>query len=66
MPRNPRGKESEKMARTKRLFALKRAEFAYPSETRIAAAGVTSYALKAEDPAVRAMIDAAVAKRRTA
>lgn len=55
----------ERAARAKRSSALARGEFKNPSVARVSAAGPTSPAMKAEDPAVRAMIDAALAKRES-
>lgn len=53
----------EKMAKLKRADALDRPEIRGPSVPRRAAAGVTSAALKVEDPDVRRMIDEALARR---
>lgn len=64
MPRKLRGREIEKVARTKRLTALERAEFRHPSEARVAADSPTSFAVKAEDAATQALIADFLAKRR--
>lgn len=53
-----------KLAKHRRAVALERNEFRLPSAPRIAAAGATSFPLKAEDPKVRAMVDAELALRR--
>lgn len=52
-----------KKAKARRATALERNEFRVPSEPRTAPAGATSFPIKAEDPALRRMIDEAVAKR---
>lgn len=63
MPRDPRAPSTDRHTRAKRDSALKRIELSWPTEPRRSAAGVTSAPVKAEDPALRAMIDAALAKR---
>lgn len=52
------------LAKVRRAIALERVEFKYPSEPRKAAAGATSFPLKAEDPNLRAIIDEALARHR--
>lgn len=64
MPRDNRARTNQLVARERRAFALERNEFRYPSEKRTAAAGATSFPLKAEDPEVRRLIDEALARRR--
>lgn len=65
MPRDLSSRENERRAKAKRQSALERTEFKYPSAPRLPAAGVTSLAIKAPiDPAVRRMIDEAIARRR--
>lgn len=64
MPRDLRANENQKRARARREGALARAEFRYPSAARTAAAGPTSFPIKAEDPAARAAIDAFLARER--
>lgn len=55
-----------KMAKRRRQFALDRPEIGrVVAAPRTSPAGVTSHPIKAEDPTVRAMIDAALAKRAT-
>ncbi len=65
MPRNLRQNEIQKIARNKRHDALARHELSQPSTPRTSAASPTSFALKAQDPAIRAMIDAEIERRRT-
>lgn len=55
---------AEKMAKLKRADALDRPEIRGPSTPRRPAAGVTSAALKVEDPAVRQIIDEALSRKR--
>mgnify|MGYP001562615510 CR=1 FL=1 len=64
MPRDMSARDNERRARAKRQAALERIEFKYPSAPRRSAAGVTSLAIKAEDPAIRRMIDEALARRQ--
>ena len=59
-----RGRRFEQIAKGKREDALGRLEFRYPSEPRAAAAGATSFPVKADDPAIRKMIDEALALRK--
>jgi hypothetical protein len=66
MPRKLRGREVEKIARTKRTTALERAEFRYPSEARVAADSPTSFAVKAADPQTSSLVEEFLAKRRKA
>lgn len=63
MPRDLKSHEHKKMARVRRDKALNRIELREPTTPRVSAAGPTSMAIKAEDPATRRMIDEAVAKR---
>lgn len=62
MSRNHRPGEIARMAKAKRDKALERGELRGPSEPRTPAAGPTSFALKAEDPTIRKMIDEALAR----
>jgi hypothetical protein len=64
MTKRMRAHEIERRARAKRSSALARNELRQPSVPRVSAAGPTSPAIKAEDPAIRAMIDAAIAERK--
>ena len=64
MSKRMKAHQVERAARAKRSSALARGEFREPSVPRISAAGPTSPAMKAEDPATRAMIDAEVKRRR--
>lgn len=52
---------TDRHAKAKRSAALGRVELCYPTSPRVAAAGVTSMAVKSEDPAIRKMIDHAIA-----
>ena len=63
MPRDSRATQNMKLAKTTRARALARPEMLLPSSPRKAAAGLTSMAVKIEDPATRRMIDEAVARR---
>lgn len=63
MPRDLRASENTKRAKAKRDSAMARREFSYPSEPRTSAAGMTSLAIKVMDPKLRALIDAALARR---
>lgn len=63
MPRDRKASENRKRAKALRETALSRVEIGLPTVPRISAAGPTSMAVKAEDPNIRAMIDAALAKR---
>jgi hypothetical protein len=56
--------EIKNYAKARRAGALERMEFRSDSVQREAPAGATSFPLKKEDPELRAMIDAALAKRR--
>lgn len=58
-------KMSVKGARARRENAILRGELRLPSSERVASGGVTSMAVKAEDPAVRNMIDDFLARRQT-
>jgi hypothetical protein len=66
MPRNHKANEVMRIAKAKRQSALERAEFRYPSEARLPAAGVTSFPVKDLDAGTAAMIADFLAKRRTA
>ena len=63
MPRSLSHRDNQRRAKGRRDSALQRMEMERPTEARQAASGITSPAIKAEDPALRAMIDAALAKR---
>lgn len=63
MPRDIRANENQRRAKGRRAAALARVELGQTTVPRESAAGPTSMAVKAEDPAIRAMIDAALAKR---
>ena len=63
MPRDNSSRANARHAKAKRAAALSRAELGWPTTPRRPAAGVTSMAVKAEDPAIRAMIDAAMADK---
>lgn len=63
MPRDLRATNNMKMAKAKRERAMMRPEMLLPSAPRVAAAGVTSMAVKVEDPETRRMIDEALARR---
>lgn len=66
MPRDLRARENQLRARARRESALKRMEIEAPTSPRRSAAGATSAPVKVEDPALRRLIDAALAKRREA
>jgi hypothetical protein len=53
--------ETSRRAKAKRDKALERGEFRAPSEARVAPSGATSFPIKAEDEAIRALIDAKLA-----
>lgn len=63
MPRDLRATNNMKMAKLKRERAMMRPEILQPSTPRTPASGVTSMAVKAEDPETRRMIDEALARR---
>ena len=63
MTRRSPASETSKRMRAKQAFALERRELRQPSEAREAPASPTSFPIKTEDPAVRAMIDEALPKR---
>lgn len=63
MPRIMNRKAGAREAQAKRASALVRREFCEPSADRRPSGGIVSMAVKAEDPATRAMIDAFLAKR---
>jgi hypothetical protein len=52
-----------KVARQRREKALIRGEFRTPTSPRVSSAGLTSFAIKAEDPETRRMIDEYIANR---
>ena len=64
MPRDIRATQNTKIAKARRQAALARPEVLQQTTPRVTAAGVTSMAIKAEDPATRRMIDEAIARRR--
>jgi hypothetical protein len=64
VPRDLKASENRKKAAAARSNALARIELGQPTTPRVSAAGATSMAVKAEDPAIRAMIDAALAAKR--
>jgi hypothetical protein len=66
MARDYSPKERAKMTKARRDHALSRVEFREPSAPREPAAGATSFAVKKTDTDVRALIDAALAKREKA
>ena len=63
MPRDNSARANARHAKAKRDAALSRAELGWPTAPRISAAGVTSMAVKAEDQAVRKMVDEAMARK---
>lgn len=63
MPRDIKSSENQRRAKGRRSAALARVELGFPTSPRVPAAGATSMAVKAEDPATRALIDAALARR---
>lgn len=56
-------KSDHRLARMRRDKALSRNELRAGTEARISPAGVTSAAIKAEDPETRRMIDEFMARR---
>lgn len=62
MSRRYSASEVKNRTTAKRQFALDRVELRQ-SEAREAPAGATSFPVKVQDPATRAMIDAAIARR---
>lgn len=64
MPRDYRARENQMMAKAKRASALKRGEMGRPTVPRVAPASATSATIKAEDPALRKMIDEHLARRQ--
>jgi hypothetical protein len=60
MSRNP---FFERMRKRAYLKALDRPELRMPSAPRLAASGPVSAAMKMVDPEIRALIDAAIARR---
>lgn len=65
MTRRYSANETMRKAKSKRELALARNEFRYPSEPRTAPDSATSFPIKAEDPALRRLIDEAIARRAT-
>ena len=63
MPRDLKSNENQRRAKGRRAAALARVELGFPTSPRVPASGATSMAVKAEDPATRALIDAALARR---
>lgn len=63
MTRRRSASETARHAKAKRSTALMRVELRQPSTPRVAAAGVTSMAVKEQDTATRKMIDDAIARR---
>jgi hypothetical protein len=63
--RHLKAHERAKKAKALREGALARAELRHPSANREAAAGATSYAVKARDPGVEAAVQAFLAKKET-
>jgi hypothetical protein len=64
LPRDFRAAANTKAAKGRRLIALGRPELLKPTTPRRAASGVTSMAVKDDDPALRKMIDDALAMRK--
>lgn len=63
MPRDLRANENTKRIKARRAHALARLDLREPSTPRSPAAGPISHSIKADDPAVRAAIDAFLARR---
>ena len=63
MPRDARSSENTKRAKAMRSNALARSELGQPTSPRVSAAGPMSMAVKAEDPVLRALIDAELSRR---
>jgi hypothetical protein len=64
MPRDYRAGENTKRAKARREFAMERNELRQASSPRTPAAGPTSMALKAADPADALLIEAWLAQNR--
>ena len=64
MPRDFKASENQKRAKARRQGALDRNELRRGTTPRRAAAGATSFAVKADDPSDRAAIEAFLATRR--
>ena len=62
MPKPLRSNENARRAKAGRARALERVELNQPTTPRIAA-GITSMAIKTQDPELRRLIDAAIAER---
>ena len=62
MSRNLKATRNTKIARVRRDAALARPEMLQPSAPRVPAAGITSMAVKVQDPEIRKMIDDAMKK----
>ncbi len=54
-----------RQARQRRESALARGELRISTDERVPSAGITSMAVKRDDPAIRAAIDAFLARRKT-
>jgi hypothetical protein len=63
MTRHLKAHERARKAKALREGALARGELRYPSAIREAAAGATSFPVKARDPAVDAAVEAFLAKK---
>ena len=63
MPRDGKAEKNRKLAKATRARALARPEMLLPSTPRVSASGPTSMAIKIEDPALRRMIDLAMAAK---
>lgn len=57
-----RFRTDERVAKERRARAIARGELRSPTSPRVSSSGVTSFAVKAEDPETRAMIDAFLAR----
>jgi len=63
MPRDHSARENTLKAKARRAHALARIDLREPTVPRQAAAGPISHAIKADDPATRAAIDAFLSNR---
>ena len=63
MPRDLKSHERHKQTAARRMHALARLDLREPTSPWEAAAGVTSHAVKAENPELRKLIDDALAVR---
>lgn len=63
MTRHLKAEERQKRARARREGVLSRAELREPSSPRVAAAGATSFPVKASDPATAAAIAAFLSRK---